>query len=83
MAIDIRRMAAAAVEAALANEDNPGTAPDEKQGQDADANGHRLGGVGAVAVGIMIAAAAHAAYTRARNLDLERIAEAVEERLAG
>lgn len=81
MAIDIRRMAAAAVEAALANEDSPDTAPNGKQGQ--DANGHRLGGVGAVAVGIVIAAAAHAAYTRARNLDLERIAEAVEERLAG
>ena len=46
--------------------------------------GGDLGSVGAVAVGAALALTGRAAYTRARrNLDLERVANAVEERLNG
>jgi hypothetical protein len=81
MDIDIRRIAAAAVEAAFAGENDLGNGRDETHHGDTRNHG-RLGTAGAVAAGVVIATVARAAYTRARNLDLEQIAEAVEERLA-
>jgi hypothetical protein len=41
----------------------------------------RLGGVGAVALGVGLAVGARAAYRRVRNLDLAQVAGTVEDRL--
>lgn len=43
--------------------------------------GRRLGGVPAVAFGVVIGLAARKAYDRARGLDLETVAGALEKRL--
>ncbi len=76
MAVDINRIAASALQAFLENERNEGRPPaHEERGN------RRLGGVGAVALGVGLAVAARAAYNRARNFDLERVAGAVEEKL--
>jgi homoserine kinase len=46
-------------------------------------NGGGLGSFGAVAIGAAVALTARAAYSRARQkLDLERVADAVEQRLS-
>jgi hypothetical protein len=74
MAVDINRMAASALQAYLGNERNEGN-PRERRGN------RRLGGVSAVALGVGLAVAARAVYSRVRSLDLERVAGAVEEKL--
>ena len=75
MAVDLNRIATAAVESFLQGDRHP--ARQEKS------RNRRLGGVGAVAVGVGLAVAARAAYNRARRIDLERLAEAVENKLGG
>jgi hypothetical protein len=74
MAVDINRMAASALQAYLENERDKGHLR-ERRGN------RRLGGVGAVALGVGLAVAARAVYNRARSFDLERVAGAVEEKL--
>jgi len=74
MAVDINRMAASALDAYLENERNEGH-PREERGTS------RLGGIGAVALGVGLGVAARAVYSRVRSLDLERVASAVEEKL--
>jgi hypothetical protein len=76
MAVDINRMAASALQTYLENERNEGH-PRKQRGN------RRLGGVSAVALGVGLAVTARAVYNRARNLDLERVASAVEEKLRG
>ena len=74
MTIDIDRIAGSALDAFLEGERDGGRPRKE--------HGHRrLGGVGAVALGVGLAVAARAAYHRARNLDLEQVASAIEEKL--
>jgi hypothetical protein len=75
MAVDINRIAASALQAFLENERNEGAPAHEKHGN------RRLGGIGAIALGVGLAVAARAGYNRARSLDLARVAGAVEERL--
>lgn len=75
MAIEIDRVAASALQTYLEDKDNEGHASAHKRG------GHRLGGVGAVALGVGLAVAARAAYHRVRSLDLERVGGAIEEKL--
>jgi hypothetical protein len=74
MQIDVSRIAVSAADALLdgENQSRNGGVPERRQG---------LGAAGAVAVGVVLGAAARAAYVRARSLDLERVASAVEERL--
>jgi hypothetical protein len=74
MAVDINRMAASALDAYVEGQGNEGHRRGERENR-------RLGSVGAVALGVGLAVAARAAYNRARNLDLERVAGAVEEKL--
>lgn len=76
MAVDINRIAASAFQAFLENESNEGHPPAHEERRN-----RRLGGVAAVALGVGLAVAARAAYNRARSLDLERVAGAVEEKL--
>lgn len=76
MAVDINRIAASALQAFLEDERSEGRPPAHEERRN-----RRLGGVGAVALGVGLAVAARAAYNRARNLDLEQIAGAVEEKL--
>lgn len=78
MAVDINRVATAALEAFLDDEGQEGQ-PAKHNG---DGNG-RLGGVGAVALGVGLAVGARAVYNRARRFDLERAGEALESRLKG
>lgn len=73
MAIDLERIAATAVGAFLRDEH----ASDSRSG----GGSHRLGRKGAFALGVGVTIAARAAYTRARNLDLARIAGALEDKL--
>ena len=74
MTVDLNRIAAAALESFLGEA--------QPAGQNESRN-HHLGGVGAVAVGIGLAVVARAAYNRARRIDLEQVAEAVEDKLKG
>jgi hypothetical protein len=76
MAVDINRIAASAFQAFLEDESNEGHGPAHKE-----RGNRRLGGVSAVALGVGLAVAGRVAYHRARSLDLERVAGAVEERL--
>lgn len=73
--MDIERLAAAAIESFLRENGQPAEDKDEPR--------NRLGGIGSVAVGVGLAVAARAAYRRARRLDLERVAGAVEQKLKG
>jgi ADP-ribosylglycohydrolase len=77
--IDIERIVRSAVVAAFGEDDVEGGRKAKKNG-DAKHN-HRLGGAGAVATGAVIAIVARATYKRARTLNLERVAETVENRL--
>lgn len=76
MPVDLNRIATAAFEAFL-QEDG------EQQAGRKESRNHRFGGVGAVAAGVGLAVAARAAYNRARRIDLERVAGAVEDKLRG
>lgn len=76
MAVDFNRIATAALESFL-QEDG------ERVARQKESRNHHLGGVGAVAVGVGLAVAARAAYHRARRIDLERVAGAVENKLGG
>lgn len=75
MAIDIDRVAASALQTYLENKRNDGRAWADMRGS------RRLGSVGAVALGVGLAVAARAAYSRVRSLDLERVGSAVEQKL--
>jgi hypothetical protein len=72
--MDFEKLAAAAVESFLDGDQ-------EGAGESREPKRHRLRGAGAVALGVGLAVAGHAAYTRVRNFDLEQFAGAVEERL--
>lgn len=76
MAVDLNRIATAALESFLREDGEP-------QARQSGSRNHRLGGVGAVAVGVGLAVAARAAYNRARRIDLEQVAGAVEDKLGG
>lgn len=76
MAVDLNRIATAALESFL-QEDG------ERPARQKESRSHHLGGVGAVAVGVGLAVAARAAYHRARRIDLEQVAGAVENKLGG
>jgi hypothetical protein len=75
MAVDINRIATAALESFLDEEGRPA--------RDAGSGNRRLGGVGAVALGVGLAVGARALYNRARRFDLERVAGAIEDKLSG
>jgi hypothetical protein len=75
MAVDLNRIATAALESFLGE--------DEQHARQNESRNHHLGGVGAVVVGVGLAVAARAAYNRARHIDLEQIAGAVEDKLGG
>lgn len=75
MAVDLNRIATAAVESFLRADDQPA-----RRGESGN---HHLGGLGAVAVGAGLAVAARSAYKRARRIDLERVAGAIEDKLGG
>lgn len=75
MAVDFNRIAAAAVEALLGGDERPAERQVERP--------RRFGRVGAVALGVGLGVAAHAAYRRARNIDLEQIAGSFEDKLEG
>jgi hypothetical protein len=74
MAVNLNRIATAAVESFL---------QDEQPARREESRNHHLGGVGAVAVGVGLAVAARVAYKRARRIDLARVAGAVEDKLGG
>jgi hypothetical protein len=76
MAVDINRIAAAALESFL---EEHGEQPARRD----QGRSRRLGGVGAVVAGVGLAVAARAAYSRVRHLDLERLGGAVEDKLGG
>jgi hypothetical protein len=77
--IDIKRIVSSAVEAAFGEDVVEGGRNAKKDGDAKD--NHRFGGAGAVATGAVIAIVARATYKRARNLNLERVAETLESRL--
>lgn len=72
--IDLNRIVAAAADTFLEGNDRSdnGIQPTRR---------HGLGTTGALATGVVLVAAARAAYARARGLDLEQVASAVEDRL--
>lgn len=74
MGLDLGRMAATAADAFLDGE-RPADARDERR--------HRLGGASALALGAVLGIAARTAYRRARDVDLTRVAGAIERRLSG
>jgi hypothetical protein len=76
MAVDLNRIATAAVESFLREDGG-------QQARQNESRNHHLGGVGAVAVGVGLAVAARAAYSRARRIDLAQVAGAVEDKLGG
>jgi hypothetical protein len=76
MAVDLNRIATAALESFLQEDGEQPARRHEGRNRN-----HHLGGVGAVAVGVGLAVAARAAYNRARRIDLEQVAGAVEDRL--
>ncbi len=78
MPIDINKLAAAAAETYLRYDRQ-----ESSNGSTEGEHRHRLGGVGALALGAGLAVAARAVYLRARNFDLERAADQVEDKLTG
>lgn len=76
MAVDINRIAASALETFLERGESEQGRPKRKR-----RGNPRLGGIGAVALGVGLAVAARAAYNRARSLDLERVGGTIEEKL--
>jgi hypothetical protein len=76
MAIDLNRIAAAAVETFLGDDEH-------QADRHVESRRHRFGGVGALALGVGLGVAARAAYRRVRSIDLERVAGSVENKLSG
>jgi hypothetical protein len=76
MAVDINRIATAALESFLSEEG--GQPP-----RDAESKKRRLGGVGGVALGVGLAVGARVVYNRVRRFDLEQAAGAIENKLSG
>lgn len=74
MAVDIERVVAAAVDSYLGRESDSGPRR-RRRG--------RLRGAGTLALGVGLGLAAQAAYRRAREIDLESAASALEQRLKG
>jgi hypothetical protein len=74
MAVDLNRIATAALESFLNDEERPAREPEN--------GAPHLGGIGAVALGVGLAVAARAAYKRARRVDLARVAGSVEKKLS-
>lgn len=73
--VDVQRVVAAAAEAFLDGDAHAGRPAEEED------HGRRRFGVGAVAVGVVAGIGARALYRRARALDLEDVARAVEQRI--
>jgi homoserine kinase len=80
--LDVSQIVAAAMTAFMAPDAKSEGRPPSRN--HSESNGSRgMGAVGAVAIGAALAVTARAAYSRARqNLDLERVADAVEQRLS-
>lgn len=76
MAVDLNRIAAAAVESLLGSDEHTTNRRVENPRR-------RFGGLGALALGIGLGVVARAAYRRASGLDLERVADSVEDKLKG
>jgi homoserine kinase len=80
--LDVNQVVGSAIRAFIA----PDSQPENSKGvnnHESRRNGGGLGSVGALAVGAALAVTARAAYSRARQkLDLERVADAVEQRLS-
>jgi hypothetical protein len=76
MAVDLNRIATAALESFLQGDG-------EQPARQNESRNHHFGGLGAVAVGAGFAVAARAAYNRARRIDLEQVAGAIEDKLKG
>lgn len=74
MAVDINRIAAAAVESFLGEEGQPAKGSGGKNS--------RLRGLGGVALGVGLALGVRAAYARVRHFDLEQAAGAIEDKLS-
>jgi hypothetical protein len=74
-AIDVHRVVNSAVDAFL--DVDRGRQNGDTQKQD-----HHIGPVGSLAIGILLAAGARAAYSRAKKLDVADVAERFEERLS-
>lgn len=81
--IDVNQVIAGAVEAAFGDANGGTSNSDARQGGSDAGHDHRLGGVAAVAAGIVIAGAARVVYKRVRELSLEQVAEKAEQRLQG
>ena len=75
MPVDLSRIVTTAVESFLQGDEQPARREESRN--------HHLGGLGAVAVGVGLVVAARVAYKRARGIDLERLAGAVEDKLGG
>jgi hypothetical protein len=75
-ALDLNRLAASAVGAYLAQAEQT-----DRGGHEAKKKRRRLGPGTALAVGAGLAVAARAAYKRVRDLDLEEVGAAVENKL--
>jgi hypothetical protein len=80
--IDVARVVTAAVEAAFGENGSDRDSAATRSDSDAGHN-HRFGTVAAVATGVVVATAARVAYKRARDVNLERVAEFAEKRLKG
>ena len=77
MAVELNRIAAAALESFLQENGEQPARQDERRN-------HRLGGgLGTVVAGAGLALAARAVYHRARRIDLAQVAGAVEDKLKG
>lgn len=77
MGIDLERLAEAAAASFL-----QGRGPSSNSGAGANPDGRRkLGTASAVAVGLGIGLATRAVVRRVRNVDLEQVAEAIEDKL--
>jgi hypothetical protein len=80
--IDVNRMVGAAMDAFMAPDGQSENSRSTNR-QESRRNGGGLGSVGAVAVGAALAVTARVAYVRARQqLNLEQVADAVEQRLS-
>jgi hypothetical protein len=80
--LDVNQIVSAAMTAFMAPDGQSESASSRNHRESNGSNGG-LGPVGAVAIGAALAVTARAAYSRARQkLDLERVADAVEQRLS-